>query len=102
MPGVTVDYDEIDTRAARMGGLEARYGYVMLDGGTAASVNTGTFGGDRRQFEAVSTNAIKSIGVNETLSADLSLSGGGGTCANPPVIFTANKTQRLKGVSRNT
>src|SRR5439155_24973876 len=51
MPGVSLDYVETDTRAARMGGMEARYGYVTLDGGTIATTSTGGFGGDTRQFE---------------------------------------------------
>ncbi len=81
MPGVTLDYVETDTRAARMGGLEARYGYVTLDGGTMANVNTGTFGGDTRQFEfeAVSINNIESIEVNKTLSADMPADAPAGT-----------------------
>jgi iron complex outermembrane recepter protein len=61
MPGITLDYVETDTRAARMGGLEARYGAVTLDGGSMANTSTGGFGGDSRQFEfeAVSINNIE-------------------------------------------
>jgi iron complex outermembrane recepter protein len=73
MPGITLDYVETDTRAARMGGLEARYGAVTLDGGSIANTSTGGFGGDSRQFEfeAVSINNIETIEVNKTLSADM-------------------------------
>ncbi|HUR58781.1 MAG TPA: TonB-dependent receptor, partial [Opitutaceae bacterium] len=73
MPGITLDYVETDTRAARMGGLEARYGAVTLDGGSMANTSTGGFGGDSRQFEfeAVSLNNIESIEVNKTLNADM-------------------------------
>jgi iron complex outermembrane receptor protein len=73
MPGITLDYVETDTRAARMGGLEARYGAVTLDGGSMANASTGSFGGDSRQFEfeAVSINNIETIEVNKTLSADM-------------------------------
>src|SRR5882724_9500154 len=41
MPGVTLDYVETDTRAARMSGMEARYGYVTINGNTIANTSTG-------------------------------------------------------------
>jgi iron complex outermembrane receptor protein len=68
MPGVVIDYVETDTRAARMGGMEARYGSVTLDGGSVANA-----GGNNRQFEfeAMSINNIESIEINKTLSADM-------------------------------
>lgn len=68
MPGLTIDYVETDTRAARMGGLEARYGGVTLDGNSVANA-----GGASRQFEfeAMSINNIEAIEVNKTLSADM-------------------------------
>ena len=73
MPGIQIDFVETDTRAARMGGMEARYGYVTLDGGTIANSTATGFGGDTRQFEfeAVSINNVESIEVYKTLSADL-------------------------------
>ena len=73
MPGIQIDFVETDTRAARMGGMEARYGYVTLDGGTIANSTATGFGGDTRQFEfeSVSINNIESIEVYKTLSADM-------------------------------
>ncbi|MSU49291.1 MAG: TonB-dependent receptor [Opitutus sp.] len=74
MPGITLDYVETDTRAARMGGMQPRYGYVTIDGNTMANtVSGGSFGADTRQFEfeAFSINNIESIEVNKTLSADM-------------------------------
>ena len=81
MPGITLDYVETDTRAARMGGLEARYGAVTLDGGGMANTSTGTFGDNSRQFEfeAISINNIEAIEVNKTLSADMSADAPAGT-----------------------
>jgi iron complex outermembrane recepter protein len=81
MPGVTLDYVETDTRAARLSGMEARYGYVTVDGNTMANVNTGGFGADTRQFEyeAISLNNIDSIEVNKTLSADMPADAPAGT-----------------------
>lgn len=74
MPGVTLDYVETDTRAARMGGMQPRYGYVTIDGNTMANTVAGaSFGADTRQFEfeAFSINNIEFIEVNKTLSADM-------------------------------
>src|SRR5687768_839129 len=73
MPGIQIDYVETDTRAARMGGMEARYGAVTLDGGAVANATATGFGGDTRQFEfeAVSINNIETIEVFKTLSADM-------------------------------
>jgi iron complex outermembrane receptor protein len=81
MPGIVLDYVETDTRAARMGGLEARYGAVTLDGGGMANTGTGTFGDNTRQFEfeAISINNIEAIEVNKTLSADMSADAPAGT-----------------------
>lgn len=81
MPGITLDYVETDTRAARMGGLEASFGAVTLDGGSMANTGTGTFGDNTRQFEfeAISINNIETIEVNKTLSADMSADAPAGT-----------------------
>ncbi|HEY1107637.1 MAG TPA: TonB-dependent receptor, partial [Opitutaceae bacterium] len=68
MPGIQIDYVETDTRAARMGGLEARYGAVTLDGNSISNA-----GGASRQFEfeAASITNIEAIEINKTLSADM-------------------------------
>src|SRR5688500_16041358 len=70
MPGITLDYVETDTRAARMGGLEARYGAVTLDGSSMANTITGGFGGDSRQFEQqfVSINICEAIAGDKTFT----------------------------------
>ena len=81
MPGITIDYVETDTRAASMGGMDPKYGYVTLDGNTQASGSSGSFGDAARQFEfeSVSMNNIESIEVNKTLSADMSADAPAGT-----------------------
>lgn len=83
MPGITLDYVETDTRAARLGGLEAQYGYVTLDGGTMASTNSLANGfrdsARAMEFEAISINNIESIEVNKTLSADMPADAPAGT-----------------------
>src|SRR5581483_7122970 len=81
MPGITIDYVETDTRAARMGGMDAKYGYVTIDGNTMATGSSGSFGSDTRQFEfeSISMNNIDSIEVNKTLTADMSADAPAGT-----------------------
>src|SRR6185369_16222068 len=73
MPGISIDYVETDTRAASMGGMDPKYGYVTLDGNAQASGASGNAGATSRQFEfeSVSMNNIESIEVNKTLTADM-------------------------------
>lgn len=81
MPGVVLDYLETIPRTARIGGMEARYGYVTVDGNNLANGNSSSFGADSRQFEfeAISISNIESIEVNRTLSADMSADAPAGT-----------------------
>lgn len=81
MPGVVLDYLETIPRTARLGGMEARYGYVTIDGNNLANGNSASFGADSRQFEfeAISISNIESIEVNRTLSADMSADAPAGT-----------------------
>ena len=76
LPGVILDYVETDTRAARMGGMDARYGAVTLNGNAVANQ-----GGASRQFEfeAMSINNIEAIEVNKTLTADMDASAPAGS-----------------------
>jgi iron complex outermembrane receptor protein len=76
LPGVILDYVETDTRAARMGGMDARYGAVTLNGNAIANQ-----GGDSRQFEfeAMSINNIDAIEVNKTLTPDMDASAPAGS-----------------------
>lgn len=76
LPGVILDYVETDTRAARMGGMDARYGAVTLDGNAVANQ-----GGASRQFEfeAMSINNIEAIEVNKTLTAEMDASAPAGS-----------------------
>ncbi len=73
LPGINIDYVETDTRAASMGGMDPKYGYVTLDGNAQASGSSGNLGSNSRQFEfeSISMNNIESIEVNKTLTADM-------------------------------
>ncbi|MEO7414200.1 MAG: TonB-dependent receptor [Opitutaceae bacterium] len=81
MPGVVLDYLETIPRTARIGGMEARYGYVTIDGNNLANGSSSSFGADSRQFEfeAISISNIESVEVNRTLSADMSADAPAGT-----------------------
>lgn len=81
MPGIVLDYLETIPRTARIGGMEARYGYVTIDGNNLANGSSSSFGTDSRQFEfeAISISNIESVEVNRTLSADMSADAPAGT-----------------------
>jgi iron complex outermembrane recepter protein len=73
LPGINIDYVETDTRAASLGGMDPKYGYVTIDGNTMASGDSGSFGDNSRQFEfeSISMNNIESVEVNKTLTPDM-------------------------------
>ncbi|MEO7347803.1 MAG: TonB-dependent receptor [Opitutaceae bacterium] len=81
MPGIVLDYLETIPRTARIGGMDARYGYVTIDGNSLANGSSSAFGADTRQFEleAISISNIESVEVNRTLSADMSADAPAGT-----------------------
>jgi iron complex outermembrane receptor protein len=81
LPGISIDYVETDTRAASMGGMDPKYGYITLDGNAQASGASGNAGANSRQFEfeSVSMNNIESIEVNKTLTADMPADAPAGT-----------------------
>ena len=74
MPGIVLDYLETIPRTARIGGMEARYGYLTVDGNNLANGTASSFGTDTREFqlEAISISNIETVEVNRTLSADMS------------------------------
>lgn len=81
MPGIVLDYLETIPRTARIGGMEARYGYVTVDGNHLANGTASGFGADSRefQFEPISISNIESVEVNRTLSADMPADAPAGT-----------------------
>lgn len=81
MPGVVIDYLETIPRTARIGGMDARYGYVTVDGNNLANGTASSFGTDTREFqlEAISISNIETVEVNRTLSADMSADAPAGT-----------------------
>lgn len=80
MPGISLDYLEVDTSAVRIGGLDPKYSSFTQDGTRMASSDPG-FGGDSRRntFEQMSITGIESVEFNNTLTASMDADSPGGT-----------------------
>lgn len=72
LPGVALDYLEVDTNSVRIGGLDAKYSTFTQDGNRIAAGNA-SFGADTRgnTFEQMSITGIESIEINNTLRASM-------------------------------
>lgn len=71
LPGVTVDYSGDDARAVRVRGLDPKYVGVTMDGVRMASSSSSDPSLARQfEFEQFSINAIETIEVNKTLTAE--------------------------------
>ncbi len=72
LPGVALDYLEVDTNAVRIGGLDPKYATFTQDGNRMAAGNP-SFGADSRAntFEQMSITGIESVEVNNTLTASM-------------------------------
>lgn len=73
LPGVVMDYNNSDARAARIGGLDPRYVGVTIDGMNVASAASAAFGANSRQFEfeQASIYGTESIEINKTTTASM-------------------------------
>ncbi|HRE81491.1 MAG TPA: TonB-dependent receptor [Opitutaceae bacterium] len=82
LPGVDVEYVDGVSRGPRIGGLDAQYVGVTMDGASVASADAfvaygstlnGSAGSQARSvgFEQMSITAIESVEINRTLSADM-------------------------------
>ena len=72
LPGIALDYLEVDTNAVRIGGLDPKYSTFTQDGNRIAAGNA-AFGADTRgnTFEQMSITGIESIEINNTLTASM-------------------------------
>lgn len=71
LPGVALDYLEVDTNAVRIGGLDPKYSTFTQDGNRVAAGNP-SFGDSRgNTFEQMSITGIESVEVNNTLTASM-------------------------------
>jgi iron complex outermembrane receptor protein len=72
LPGVALDYLEVDTNAVRIGGLDPKYATFTQDGNRMAAGNPSFDANSRANtFEQMSITGIESIEVNNTLTASM-------------------------------
>jgi iron complex outermembrane receptor protein len=72
LPGVALDYLEVDTNAVRIGGLDPKYATFTQDGNRMAAGNPSFDANSRgNTFEQMSITGIESIEVNNTLTASM-------------------------------
>src|SRR5690606_36775861 len=68
MPGISLDYTEVDATAVRIGGLDPQYSTFTLDGGRMATATSNNNSGRQISFEQMSVTGIESIEPNYTLT----------------------------------
>lgn len=72
LPGVALDYLEVDTNAVRIGGLDPKYSTFTQDGNRMAAGNPSFDANSRgNTFEQMSITGIESVEVNNTLTASM-------------------------------
>ncbi|MES2696736.1 MAG: carboxypeptidase regulatory-like domain-containing protein, partial [Verrucomicrobiota bacterium] len=61
MPGLSLDYVEVDTSAVRIGGLDPKYSTFTTDGARMATATSNNNAGRQNSFEQMSITGIESI-----------------------------------------
>lgn len=79
MPGLSLDYVEVDTSAVRIGGLDPKYSNFTTDGARMATATSNNNAGRQNSFEQMSITGIESIEFNNTLTASMDADSPGGT-----------------------
>jgi TonB-dependent receptor len=79
MPGISLDYTEVDATAVRIGGLDPKYSTFTIDGARLATATSNNNNGRQNSFEQMSITGIESIELNNTLTARLDADAPGGT-----------------------
>lgn len=79
MPGLSLDYVEVDTSAVRIGGLDPKYSNFTTDGARMATATSNNNTGRQNSFEQMSITGIESIEFNNTLTAGMDADSPGGT-----------------------
>lgn len=81
LPGVELDYVEGVARGPRLGGLDAQYTSLTIDGANLASADAFTAFGEASRsvsFEQMSINSVESIEISRTSSPDMDANAPGG------------------------
>lgn len=79
MPGLSLDYVEVDTSAVRIGGLDPKYSNFTTDGARMATATSNNNTGRQNSFEQMSITGIEAIEFNNTLTARMDADSPGGT-----------------------
>jgi iron complex outermembrane receptor protein len=79
MPGLSLDYVEVDTSAVRIGGLDPKYSTFTTDGARMATATSNNNTGRQSSFEQMSITGIDSIEFNNTLTASMDADSPGGS-----------------------
>jgi iron complex outermembrane receptor protein len=78
MPGLSLDYTEVDATAVRIGGLDPKYSTFTTDGARMATATSNNNSGRQNSFEQMSIVGIESIELNNTLQASMDADSPGG------------------------
>lgn len=78
MPGLSLDYTEVDATAVRIGGLDPKYSTFTTDGARMATATSNNNNGRQNSFEQMSITGIDSIELNNTLQASMDADAPGG------------------------
>jgi iron complex outermembrane recepter protein len=78
MPGISLDYTEVDATAVRIGGLDPKYSTFTTDGARMATATSNNNNGRQNSFEQMSITGVDSIELNNTLQASMDADAPGG------------------------
>ena len=78
MPGISIDYTEVDATSVRIGGLDPKYSTFTTDGARMATATSNNNNGRQNSFEQMSITGIDSIELNNTLQASMDADSPGG------------------------
>ncbi|MGR4866095.1 TonB-dependent receptor domain-containing protein [Caulobacter sp. LARHSG274] len=78
MPGISIDYTEVDATAVRIGGLDPKYSTFTTDGARMATATSNNNNGRQNSFEQMSITGVDSIELNNTLQASMDADSPGG------------------------
>jgi TonB-dependent receptor len=78
MPGLSLDYTEVDATSVRIGGLDPKYSTFSTDGARMATATSNNNNGRQNSFEQMSITGIDSIELNNTLQASMDADSPGG------------------------
>ena len=93
MPGLSLDYTEVDATQVRIGGLDPKYSTFTTDGARMATATSNNNTGRQNSFEQMSITGIQSIEMNNTLTASMDADSPGGNI-NLRSKYAFERTQR--------